>query len=61
MEWLSRKAQASIFFYGGPLMLPIPHRVNITLGVGNMVKVEKVSIYIYIYVYTEISIKISII
>ena len=23
-------------------MLPIPHRVNITLGVGNMVKAEKV-------------------
>lgn len=42
MEWLSRKAQASIFFYWGRFGLPIPHRVNITMIVGNMVLVEKV-------------------
>lgn len=42
MEWLSRKAQASIFVYWGKLGLPIPHRTNITMAVGDLITVEKV-------------------
>jgi hypothetical protein len=42
MEWLSRKAQASIFVYWGKFGLPIPKRVNITMIIGNLVKVDKV-------------------
>ncbi|GBG34349.1 Diacylglycerol O-acyltransferase 2 [Hondaea fermentalgiana] len=41
MEWLSRKAQASIFLYWGRFGLPIPHRVNITMIVGDLIKVDK--------------------
>uniref|UniRef100_A0A7S3LPF2 Acyltransferase n=1 Tax=Aplanochytrium stocchinoi TaxID=215587 RepID=A0A7S3LPF2_9STRA len=42
MEWISRKAQASLFFYWGKFGLPIPHRVNITMAIGDMIEVEKV-------------------
>jgi 2-acylglycerol O-acyltransferase 2 len=41
MEWLSRKAQASLFLYWGKFGLPIPKRVNITMVIGNLVLVDK--------------------
>lgn len=39
MEWLSRKAQASLFIYWGRYGLPIPHRTNISLLVSAPIKV----------------------
>lgn len=43
MEWLSRKAQASIFVYWGRFGLPLPRRVNITMLFGRPIMVDKVA------------------
>ncbi|KAL1507857.1 hypothetical protein AB1Y20_007465 [Prymnesium parvum] len=43
MENLSRKAQASVFFFWGRFYLPLPRRVNITMLFGRPIVVEKVS------------------
>lgn len=41
MEKISRKCQASIFFYWGRFYLPIPRRCQITMVYGNPIIVEK--------------------
>jgi len=41
MESLSRKAQASVFFYWGRFGLPIPHRTPITMLFGDPVSVAQ--------------------
>jgi len=43
MEWCSRKAKVSIFFYWGRLFLPIPRRAQITMTIGKPIIVEKVA------------------
>jgi 2-acylglycerol O-acyltransferase 2 len=42
LERLSRKAQASIFFYWGRFFLPIPRRCQITMVYGDPIIVKKV-------------------
>jgi len=42
MEKISRKLQASFFLYWGRFGLPIPHRVNITMAIGDLIQVKQV-------------------
>lgn len=42
LEFISRKAQASLFLYWGRFGLPIPRRVQVTMAFGRVIEVQKV-------------------